>query len=84
MDVHTYTTMIGLCGPWQQLPRAMQLVGEMRAISEEASVQARPHGGEILQQLNFQGCALLASASCLAGTAPAPTSKSRLCVCMHV
>ncbi len=43
VDVHTYTTMIGLCGPWQQLPRAMQLVGEMRAISEEASVQAR-HG----------------------------------------
>lgn len=41
VDVHTYTTMIGLCGPWQQLPRAMQLVGEMRAISEEASVQAR-------------------------------------------
>jgi len=38
-DVHTYTTMISLCGLWQQLPRAMQLVAEMRARSDEAGVQ---------------------------------------------
>lgn len=30
-DSNTYTTMITLCGPWQQLRRAMQLISDMRA-----------------------------------------------------
>lgn len=45
MDVHTYTTMISLCGPWQQLPRALQLVNEMRTRSDEAGVQVSPGPG---------------------------------------
>ena len=38
-DVGTYVTMITLCGPWQQLRRALQLVAEMRALSLEAGAQ---------------------------------------------
>lgn len=30
-DSNTYTTMITLCGPWQQLRRALQLITDMRA-----------------------------------------------------
>lgn len=30
-DNNTYTTMISLCGPWQQLRRALQLILDMRA-----------------------------------------------------
>ena len=32
-DANTYSTMITLCGPWQQLRRALQLVAEMRSRS---------------------------------------------------
>ena len=38
-DAATYTTMITLCGPWQQLRRALQLVAEMRARSLECGTQ---------------------------------------------
>ena len=41
-DAHTYTTMITLCGPWQQLRRALQLVAEMRARSLECGTQVLP------------------------------------------
>ncbi len=30
-DSNTYTTMITLCGPWQQLRRALQLIADMRS-----------------------------------------------------
>lgn len=40
-DADTYTTMITLCGPWQQLRRALQLVAEMRARSLECGAQVR-------------------------------------------
>ncbi len=40
-DANTYTTMITLCGPWQQLRRALQLVAEMRARSLECGTQVR-------------------------------------------
>ena len=38
-DAHTYSTMITLCGPWQQLRRALQLVAEMRNRSLECGIQ---------------------------------------------
>ena len=43
-DVGTYVTMITLCGPWQQLRRALQLVSDMRALSLDAGAQVGlPH-----------------------------------------
>ncbi|CAK0784210.1 hypothetical protein CVIRNUC_007414 [Coccomyxa viridis] len=39
-DANTYSTMITLCGPWQQLRRALQLVAEMRSRSLECGIQA--------------------------------------------
>ncbi|KAK9811789.1 hypothetical protein WJX72_010082 [[Myrmecia] bisecta] len=39
-DATAYTTMITLCGPWQQLRRALQLVADMRARSIECGLQA--------------------------------------------
>lgn len=38
-DANTYSTMITLCGPWQQLRRALQLVAEMRNRSLECGIQ---------------------------------------------
>ena len=38
-DANTYSTMITLCGPWQQLRRALQLVSEMRNRSLECGIQ---------------------------------------------
>ena len=38
-DANTYSTMITLCGPWQQLRRALQLVAEMRSRSLECGIQ---------------------------------------------
>ena len=38
-DSNTYTTMISLCGPWQQVRRALNLVADMRARSLECGVQ---------------------------------------------
>jgi len=39
-DSEAYTTMIALCGPWQQLRRALQLIADMRAQGIECGVQA--------------------------------------------
>lgn len=39
-DSNTYTTMISLCGPWQQVRRALSLVADMRARSLECGIQA--------------------------------------------
>ena len=41
-DANTYSTMITLCGPWQQLRRALQLVAEMRSRSLECGIQVPP------------------------------------------
>ncbi len=41
-DSNTYTTMISLCGPWQQVRRALSLVADMRARSLECGIQASP------------------------------------------
>lgn len=38
-EANTYSTMITLCGPWQQLRRALQLVAEMRNRSLECGIQ---------------------------------------------
>jgi pentatricopeptide repeat protein len=40
-DSNTYTTMITLCGPWQQLRRALQLIADMRSRGIECGAQAR-------------------------------------------
>lgn len=39
-DADSYTTMIALCGPWQQLRRALQLIADMRTQGIECGVQA--------------------------------------------
>lgn len=41
-DSEAYTTMIALCGPWQQLRRALQLIADMRAQGIECGVQVQP------------------------------------------
>lgn len=41
-NANTYSTMITLCGPWQQLHRALQLVAEMRNRSLECGIQVCP------------------------------------------
>lgn len=51
-DSGAYTTMIALCGTWQQLRRALQLVAEMRARSLECGLQVRPLPASMAQ---FQG-----------------------------
>lgn len=38
-DADSYTTMIALCGPWQQLRRALQLIADMRTQGIECGVQ---------------------------------------------
>ena len=38
-DAGTYTTMIMLCGTWQQLRRALELVDDMRARSLDSGLQ---------------------------------------------
>lgn len=38
-DAGAYTAMIALCGTWQQLRRALQLVADMRARSLECGQQ---------------------------------------------
>ena len=40
-DSNTYTTMITLCGPWQQLRRALQLIADMRSRNIECGVLVR-------------------------------------------
>lgn len=39
-DAHTYTTMISLCGPWQQVRRALSLVADMKQRSLQCGIQA--------------------------------------------
>lgn len=41
-DSHTYITMITLCGPWQQMQRALALVADMRARSLDFGAQVTP------------------------------------------
>ena len=41
-DAGTYTTMIMLCGTWQQLRRALELVDDMRARSLDCGLQVCP------------------------------------------
>ena len=46
-DADSYTTMIALCGPWQQLRRALQLIADMRTQGIECGVQV---GGPACRQ----------------------------------
>ena len=41
-DSNTYTTMITLCGPWQQLRRALQLIADMRSRNIECGFLVSP------------------------------------------
>lgn len=38
-DSNTYVTMITLCGPWHQLPRALHLMADMQAQQMECGPQ---------------------------------------------
>ena len=38
-DSKTYVTMITLCGPWHQLPRALHLMADMQAQQMECGPQ---------------------------------------------
>ena len=50
-DVGTYTTMIMLCGTWQQLRRALELVDDMRARSLDSGLQVHKIGA-LTQAIN--------------------------------
>jgi len=41
-DSNTYTTMIALCGSWQQVRRALSLVADMRARNLDSGIQVTP------------------------------------------
>jgi pentatricopeptide repeat protein len=71
-DANTYTTMITLCGPWQQLRRALQLVAEMRTRSLECGIQVRLPAGSACSAAMITAVGGLATIpACAAAPAPA-------------
>ena len=49
-DEGTYTTMITLCGTWQQLRRALELVDDMRSRSLDCGLQVCYHASQSKQR----------------------------------
>ena len=69
-DSNTYVTMITLCGPWHQLPRALHLMADMQAQQMECGPQVINCGTQAwllpaLSMPDLQAAAVLLRSCCI-------------------